>query len=93
MITNLTGITEFDNEVASLTNLAKITKPSKGGKKSSRGVRKEANHAKPHKPQAVKKVVLGKERCIYKVQGSKKDHIKYKGALIPVADYKKLMGA
>ena len=58
---------------------------------------KAANHAKPRKPakpaKATKKLILGKERCIYKVQGSKKDHIKYKGALIPVADYKKLMGA
>ena len=54
---------------------------------------KAANHAKPRKPLAVKKVVLGKERCIYKVQGSNKEHIKYKGALIPVADYKKVMGA
>ena len=43
--------------------------------------------------KSTKKLILGKERCIYKVQGSKKDHIKYKGALIPVADYKKLMGA
>ena len=93
MITNLTGITEFDNEIASLADLAKNTKPSKGGKKSSRGVRKEANHAKPRKPLATKKLILGKERCIYKVQGSKKEHIKYKGALIPVADYKKLMRA
>jgi hypothetical protein len=60
---------------------------------------KAANHAKPAKATAkpptkhTKKVILGKERCIYKVQGSKKDHIKHKGALIPVADYKKLMGA
>jgi hypothetical protein len=43
--------------------------------------------------KSTKKVILGKERCIYKVQGSKKEHIKHKGALIPVADYKKLMGA
>ena len=93
MITNLTGITEFDNVIASLAYLAKNINPSKGGKKSSRGVRKEANHAKPRKPLATKKLILGKERCIYKVQGSKKEHIKYKGALIPVADYKKLMGA
>ena len=99
MITNLTGITEFDNVIASLADLAKNINPSKGGKKSSRGVRKEANHAKPRKPTAkpvakhTKKLILGKERCIYKVQGSKKEHIKYKGVLIPVADYKKLMGA
>lgn len=38
-----------------------------------------------------KKVILGKKRCIYKVQGSKQDHIKYKGSLITVSDYKNLM--
>ena len=136
MITNLTGIKEFEEEIGLLKEIEKdevikpISKSPKGGKKSSGAVRKEilgklmkiyripndkkeyvrhkghlitikqfkeeakeANHAKPRKPSAVKKVVLGKERCIYKVQGSKKEHIKYKGALIPVADYKKLMGA
>ena len=53
--------------------------------------KKPVNNTKPPKP--TKKLILGKERCIYKVQGSKKDHIKYKGTLIPVADYKKLLGA
>jgi len=66
---------------------------------SSTGGKNSANHAKPTKAPAkptakhTKKVILGKERCIYKVEGSKKEHIKHKGALIPVADYKKLMGA
>lgn len=40
-----------------------------------------------------KKEILGKLRCIYKVPGSKKDHIKHKGQLISVTDYKKLMKA
>ena len=38
-----------------------------------------------------KKVVLGKERCIYKVSGSKKDYMKYEGKLVPVSDYIKSM--
>ena len=136
MITNLTGIKEFEEEIGLLREIEKdevikpLSKSPKGGKKSSGTVRKEilgklmkiyripndkkeyvrhkghlitikqykeeakeANHAKPRKPLATKKLILGKERCIYKVQGSNKEHIKYKGALIPVADYKKLMGA
>ena len=136
MITNLTGIKEFEEEIRLLTDIKEdevikqhISKSPKGGKKSSGTVRKEilgklmkiykipndkkeyvrhkghlitikqfkeevkeANHAKPV-AKHTKKLILGKERCIYKVQGSKKEHIKYKGALIPVADYKKLMGA
>jgi len=39
----------------------------------------------------VKKEVCGRLRCIYKIAGSRKEHIKYKGRLIAVADYKKLM--
>jgi hypothetical protein len=36
------------------------------------------------------KEILGKIRRIYKVAGSRKEHVKYKGELIPVSDYKKL---
>jgi hypothetical protein len=38
-----------------------------------------------------KKEINGKLRCIYKIAGSRKEHLKYKGYLITVADYKKLM--
>jgi hypothetical protein len=45
-----------------------------------------------HKPVIIaKKIILGKERCIYKIQGSKSEHVKYKGSIITVTDYKKLM--
>ena len=36
------------------------------------------------------KEILGKRRRIYKIKGSRKEHVKYKGELIPVSDYKKL---
>jgi tRNA(Glu) U13 pseudouridine synthase TruD len=47
--------------------------------------------AKGGRKASVKKEICGKLRCIYKIQGSRKEHIKYKGSLITVADYKKLM--
>jgi hypothetical protein len=37
-----------------------------------------------------KKVILGKERCIYKKSGDRKEYIKHKGELITVKNYKKL---
>uniref|UniRef100_A0A6C0K621 Uncharacterized protein n=1 Tax=viral metagenome TaxID=1070528 RepID=A0A6C0K621_9ZZZZ len=40
---------------------------------------------------SVKKEICGRLRSIYKIQGSRKEHIKYKGRLITVADYKRLM--
>jgi hypothetical protein len=37
-----------------------------------------------------KKNILGKERCIYKKSGDRKEYIKYKGGFIAVREYKKL---
>jgi hypothetical protein len=38
-----------------------------------------------------KKNILGKERCIYKISGNRKEYVKYKGDLITVNDYKKII--
>ena len=39
---------------------------------------------------SVKKEICGKLRCIYTISGSRKEHVKYKGRLITVADYKRI---
>jgi hypothetical protein len=38
-----------------------------------------------------KKNILGKERCIYKISENRKEYVKYKGELITVNDYKKII--
>jgi hypothetical protein len=38
-----------------------------------------------------KKDILGKERCIYKKQGDKREYVKYKSQLITVKDFKIIM--
>uniref|UniRef100_A0A6C0LCL7 Uncharacterized protein n=1 Tax=viral metagenome TaxID=1070528 RepID=A0A6C0LCL7_9ZZZZ len=79
---------EFKTQNEALDEIDNMLALKSGGKKSSRAVRKEIQG----KPIVItKKLILGKERCIYKVQGSNKEHVKYKGTLIPVADFKKLM--
>jgi len=40
---------------------------------------------------SLKKYINGKMRCIYKIAGSRKEYIKYKGHLVSVSDYKKYM--
>jgi hypothetical protein len=40
---------------------------------------------------SLKKYINGKLRCIYKIVGSRKEYIKYKGHLVSLSDYKKYM--
>ena len=41
--------------------------------------------------KTAKKEILGKERCIYKMSGDRKEYLKHKGGLITVSEYRKLM--
>jgi hypothetical protein len=41
--------------------------------------------------KTAKKQILGKERCIYKKTGDRKEYVKHKGNLITVKDYRTLM--
>jgi hypothetical protein len=45
----------------------------------------------PKIKKANKKDVLGKERCIYKISGDRKEYVKYKGNLMTLKDYKNIM--
>jgi hypothetical protein len=45
----------------------------------------------PKIKKANKKDVLGKERCIYKISGDRKEYVKYKGNFITLKDYKNIM--
>lgn len=54
-----------------------------GGEKN-----KSKDSNKKNKPNMYKKkIILGKERCIYKIPGSRKDYVKYKGKFIIVKDF------
>lgn len=45
---------------------------------------------KKHKPKICeKKIIQGRERCIYNIPGSKKKYVKYKGEFITVKDFVK----
>jgi phage-related minor tail protein len=53
---------------------------------------KNKKNKKPTKPTITgKKEILGKQRCIYKKAGDRKEYVKYKGDLITVKDYKKII--
>jgi hypothetical protein len=69
--------------VASATSALKIQSITSGSKESYAGGKKISNHTR--------KEILGKIRCVYKVPGSRKDYIKYKGKLIAVKKYKEIM--
>ena len=42
------------------------------------------------KNTGIKKEILGKDRCIYKMTGDRKEYVKYKGELVTVKEFKEL---
>jgi len=42
------------------------------------------------KNTGIKKEILGKDRCIYKMPGDRKEYVKYKGELVTVKEFKEL---
>jgi hypothetical protein len=68
---------DLDNPIPTTTTGNPIPAPSKGGS--------------PKIKKTTKKDVLGKERCIYKISGDRKEYVKYKGGLITLKDYKNIM--
>jgi hypothetical protein len=61
-------------------------------KKNKKGAKQNIKPTKPTKPTITgKKEILGKERCIYKKAGDRKEYVKYKGDLITIKDYKKII--
>jgi hypothetical protein len=75
---NSTG--NFKNRIKNNDISKELLNKSQGGNRKTTTVKKIG-----------KKTILGKERCIYAIQGDRKEYLRYKGNLIPVKDYKKLM--
>ena len=73
-----------NNGIAATGGNVKPLKPTKQTK--------QTKQTKPTKPTITgKKEILGKQRCIYKKAGDRKEYVKYKGDLITVKDYKKII--
>ena len=84
---------KFDDDlkknILKILNLETTLKNGSPGSPGSSG----SEHSGGRKVLSVKKEICGKLRCIYKIPGSRKEHIKYKRRLITVTEYKKLMKA
>lgn len=84
----LTGYT-FDKISINNQQLANDFNKQQGGGIGKKTIKTKS---KPFKNTILqKKEILGKDMRIYKINGSKKEYVKYKGNLISVSDYKKII--
>lgn len=84
-VNHFTEILINNKEIAYKYN--NITEEQYGGNGKKQKVK-----SKPFKNKMLQnKEIFGKEMRIYKINGSKKEHVKYKGSFIPVSDYKRLI--
>jgi hypothetical protein len=65
--------------------------PRHAGIEHGVGGEKQSGSGNTKITKTIKKEILGKERCIYKKSGDRKEYVKHKGDLITVSEYKKIM--
>ena len=86
----LLGINEENKTMRLKEQLEKLMENIDANNKNpSSGGKRKVNPDKP--AMNGKKEILGKQRCIYKKAGDRKEYVKYKGVLITVKDYKKIL--